>query len=102
GQPLVAEGVKPQETTFLRVGRGWVAWDASLAVLSGGSLTERPQYRLAWSLAAANGTYQIPTYSSIASIAVNPAGTHIAVSTMNSLFVLRTSDGAEVWRRHQR
>jgi hypothetical protein len=100
GPPLVADGIESQATTFLRVGQGWVAWDA---------YREGAPYRLAWSLPAGHGTHQVLNGSSITAVAVNPGGTLIAISTTTSLnighikdavVVLRASDGVEVWRRY--
>jgi hypothetical protein len=100
GPELVADGVDPQATTFLRVGPGWVAWDA---------YRENEPYRVAWSLPNGHGTHRLLKGRGITAVAVNPAGTYVAVSATASLnighvrdavYVLRTSDGAEVWRRY--
>jgi hypothetical protein len=101
GQPLVAEGVDPQATTFLRVGQGWVAWDA---------YRENGPYRVAWSLPNGRGTHQVLKGRGITAVAFNPSGTYVAISTTTALnignikdavYVLRTTDGKEVWRRYQ-
>jgi hypothetical protein len=100
GQPLVADGVDPQATTFLCVDQGWVAWDA---------YRESEPYRVAWSLPKGHGTHQVLKGRGITAVAVDPGGTYIAVSTTTSLnighikdavYVLRASDGQEVWRRY--
>ncbi len=100
GQPLVADGVDPQSTTFLRVGQGWVAWDA---------YRENKPYRVAWSMPNVHGTHEILKGRGITAVAVNPSGKYVAISTTTSLnigrikdavYVLRTSDGKEVWRRY--
>lgn len=100
GQPLVADGVDPQATTFIRIGQGWVAWDA---------YRENAPYRIAWSLANGHGAQQILKGRGITAVAVNPAGTYVAISTTtalnighikDSVSVRRTSDGREVWRRY--
>jgi hypothetical protein len=97
--PLSAEGVDPQATTFLRLGSGWVAWDA---------YRENEPYRIAWSLPNGRGTRRIAKGRGITAVAVDPGGTYVAVSTTTNLnignikdavFVLRASDGQEVWRR---
>jgi hypothetical protein len=97
--PLTAEGVDPQATTFLRLGSGWVAWDA---------YRENEPYRIAWSLPNGVGTRRIAKGRGITAVAVDPGGTYVAVSTTTTLnignikdavFVLRASDGQEVWRR---
>ncbi len=100
GQPLIAEGVDPQATTFLRVGDGWVAWDA---------YRENDPYRVAWRLANAHGIHQVPKGRGVTAVAVDPSGTYIGISTTSLLnigdtkdavYVLRASDGKEVWRRY--
>jgi hypothetical protein len=101
GRPLVAGGVYPQATTFLRVGQQyWVAWDA---------YRENEPYRVAWSLLKGHGIHRILGGRSITALTVNPGGTYVAISTTTSLsighikdaiYVLRTSDGVEVWRRY--
>jgi hypothetical protein len=100
GPPLVADGVDPQATTFLRVGGGWVAWDA---------YREHESYRVAWLLPIGRGTHPVLKGRGISAVAVNPAGTYVAISTTSLLnvgrirdtvYVLRTRDGAEVWRRY--
>jgi hypothetical protein len=101
GLALVAEGVDPQSTTFLRAGSGWVAWDAARE-------PEEP-YRVAWSLPGGRGTHRVLRGRVITAVAVDPSGAYLAISTTTSLnfghikdavYVLRTSDGKEVWRRY--
>ncbi|HXX56294.1 MAG TPA: hypothetical protein VEJ17_00710 [Candidatus Nitrosotalea sp.] len=100
-QAFVAEGVDPQSTTFLRAGSGWVAWDAARE-------PEEP-YRVAWSLPGGRGTHRVLKGRGITAVAVDPSGAYLAISTTTSLnighikdavYVLRTSDGKEVWRRY--
>jgi hypothetical protein len=100
GQPIVADGVDPQSTTFLRVGQGWVAWDA---------YRENEPYRVAWSLPNGHRTHRVLKGRGITAVAVNPSGTYLAISATTALnighikdavYVLRTSDGKEVWRRY--
>jgi len=100
GQRVIVDDVDPQFTTFLSFDKGWVAWDA---------YRDSEPYRVAWSLANRRGTHQVLKGRGITSVAVNPNGTYVAVSTTTSLnighikdavYVLRTSDGAEVWRRY--
>ena len=64
--------------------------------------------RIVWDLPAGNGRREIPKGSGIKDQAVSPDGELIAVSTStnrnignvrDSLFVLRTRDGVEVYRR---
>jgi len=101
GQPLVAEGVEPQDSTILRVGSGWVAWDAT----RDGTFES---YRIAWSVSGGRGSHKTTAGRSITAVAVNPAGTYIAVSETNStrihyfndvVYVLRASDGKKIWHR---
>jgi hypothetical protein len=101
GQPLVAEGVEPQGSTILRVGSGWVAWDAT----RDGAFEP---FRIAWSVAGGRGSQKTSAGRSITAVAVNPAGTYIAVSETNStrvhylkdvVYVLRASDGKKVWHQ---
>jgi hypothetical protein len=100
GDPVVAEGVSPQSTTFVRVGPGWVAWDA---------YRDNEPYRLAWRLPQGRGMHRVLNGRGITSVAVDPGGSYIAVSVTTALnighikdavYVLRTRDGAEVWRRY--
>jgi len=97
---IVVDGVEPQATTFLRVGQGWVAWDA---------YRENQPYRVAWSLPSGRGTHPVLKGRGITAVAVNPSGTFVAISTTTALnighvkdavYVLRASDGTEVWRRY--
>lgn len=101
GEPLVAEGVEPQDSTFVRVGSGWVAWDATRE----GAFEP---YRISWSVAGGRGSQSTTAGRSITAVAVNPAGTYVAVSETNStrihifrdaVYVLRTSDAQKVWSR---
>jgi len=101
GEPLVALGVDPQDSTFVRVGSGWVAWDAA----RDGAFEP---FRIAWSLAHGHGSQKTTAGRSITAVAVNPAGTYIAVGETNStrihyfkdlIYVLRASDGQRVWER---
>ena len=81
---------------------GWVAWD---------SYREAERYRVAWSLPVGAGRIEVPKGRAITAVAVNPAGTLIAVSVSRHLsvgavrdavFVLRSADGAELYRRYLR
>jgi outer membrane protein assembly factor BamB len=101
GPPLIAEGVEPQDSTILRVGSGWVAWDAT----RDGAFEP---FRIAWSLPEGRGSQRTTAGRSITAVAVNPTGSYIAVSETNGsrihffkdvVYVLRTSDGKKVWQR---
>jgi hypothetical protein len=100
GEPVKTAGVAAQSTTLLRVGEGWVAWDA---------YREDGRYRLAWRVAGGEGPYEVPLGRSITAVDANPSGSYIAVSTTttlnigqirDSVFVLSTGSGAEVFRRY--
>jgi hypothetical protein len=100
GPPLVATGVAAQATTFLRVGPGWVAWDA---------YREDAPYRVAWSLPSGHHTHQVLKGRGITAVAVSPNSAYVTLSTTTTLnighikdavYVLRASDGQEVWRRY--
>lgn len=104
GRPI-GEPVRPTE--FDHVGAnirllrgGWVAWDG---------YRENARYRLAWSLPAGSGRYEIPKGRRITALSVDPAGRYVALSAsgnlsigsvQDSVVVLRVADGAEVWRRY--
>lgn len=101
GDSIVVQGVDAQFTTLLRVGSGWVAWDA----------TREPgkRYRVAWSLANGRGVHEALKGRSITAVKVDPDGTFVAISESNAIrdnslqdavYVLRASDGKEVWHRN--
>lgn len=93
------EGVEALSMTFRRLGSGWVAWDG---------YRERGAYGLAWALPAGRGLHRVPEGRGITDVAVQPSGRFIALSVTTSLsigsvadsvYVLRSSDGAQVFRR---
>jgi hypothetical protein len=93
-------GVAAQSTTLLRVDEGWVAWDA---------YREEGRYRLHWRTAKGTGGHEVPLGRSITAADTDPSGSYVAISTTtalnighirDSVFVLRTSDGVEVFRRY--
>jgi hypothetical protein len=101
GDSIVVQGVDAQFTTLLRVGSGWVAWDAAR------ELGER--YRVAWSLANGRGEHKAFWGRSITAVAADPDDAYVAISETTALrdynvqdavYVLRTSDGKEVWHRN--
>ena len=101
GDSTVIQGVDAQFTTLLRVGSGWVAWDAAR------ELGER--YRVAWSLAYGRGAHKAFWGRSITAVKVDPDGAYVAISETTALrdynvkdavYVLRTRDGKEVWHRN--
>ena len=101
GDSIVAQGVDAQFTTILRVGSGWVAWDAARESVE--------RYRIAWSLANGRGKHEALLGRSITAVKVDPDGEYIAISETtamrdynveDSVYVLRASDGKEVWHRN--
>jgi hypothetical protein len=91
--------VDVQPSTFRRFGDGWVGWDA---------YRDEGPYQVAWSLPAGKGNHHVLKGRSINSVAVSPAGDLIAISVgtalnigniQDAVYVLRTSDGREVFRR---
>jgi hypothetical protein len=101
GDSIVAQGVDAQFTTLLRVGSGWVAWDA----------TREPgeRYRVAWSLAKGRGAHEALKGRGFTAVKVDPDGAYVAISETNAIldnsaqdavYVLRASDGKELWHRN--
>ncbi len=71
-------------------------------------MDREPAIRILWDLPQGAGRHEVPLGSSINDLAVSPDGALIVVSTStglnigsvrDSLFALRTRDGAEVTRR---
>lgn len=94
------EGIHAQNTTYIRVGDGWVAWDA---------YREDGPYQIGWSLGGRAGRRRTNAGRSVTSAAVDPTGSYIAISETTTLsignardvvYVLRTEDGADVFRRY--
>lgn len=101
GDSIVAQGVDPQFTTMLRVGSGWVAWDATRDSF------ERD--RIAWSLASGRGAHKASLGRSITAVTVDPDGKYVAISESNAMrgnyfrdavYALRARDGKEIWHRN--
>ena len=97
--PIDTGGIKHVGRNFVRIGDGWVAWEI---------YREKGRVRFVWDLPLGAGRREVPKGSGITDLAVSPDGALIAVSTStnlnignvrDSLFVLRTRDGAEVYRR---
>lgn len=97
--PITPPGTHNAGRGFRRLKDGWVAWD---------DYREDGRSRVVWSRPAGTGTHEVPLGRGITSLAVDPSGRLIAVSVTRSvsvgqiddaLFVLRTSDGSEVYRR---
>jgi hypothetical protein len=94
------QDIQAQNTTYIRAGDGWVAWDA---------YKESGPYHIAWSVAGGSGRHRTNAGRSVTSAAVDPTGSYIAISETPTLsignagdvvYVLRTSDGAVVFRRY--
>lgn len=86
--------------SFRRVGDGWVAW--------GNDYVGNTAATVGWSLPGGEGTHRVPKGRGIDSAAIDPSGRFIAVAVSrsvslgdvkDSVYVLRTSDGSEVFRR---
>lgn len=85
---------------FKRVDGGWVAWDR---------YRDSGAYRVVWRLIGGAGEVVIPRGRGIESLSVSPDGRLIALSVVSTLnigstksavFVVRTADGVEVYRRY--
>lgn len=87
--PFEPEPVEPQTTTYLRVGEGWVAWDA---------YRETGAYQLAWSLPNGSGLHRLNKGRSPTSVAVDPAGAFIALSETTTLNIGDAPDLVSVIR----
>ncbi len=100
--PIDTGEIKHVGRNFVRIGDGWVAWE---------TYRDKGRVRLVWDLPQGSGRREVPKGSGITDLAVSPDGELIAVSTStnlnigdvrDSLFVLRTRDGAEVYRHYFR
>ena len=94
------EDIHAQSSTYIRVGDGWVAWDA---------YREDGPYQIGWSLGGRSGRHRTNAGRSVTSAAVDPTGSYIAISETTTLsignardvvYVLRTKDSADVFRRY--
>ena len=99
--PIRPEGFESSSRNIRILDGGWVVWDG---------YRDAGRYRIAWSLPAGEGLHEIPKGRLITSLSVDPGGRYIAVSTSrnlsignvpDTLFVLRASDGTDIYRRHQ-
>ena len=100
--PIDTGEIKHVGQYFMRLDGGWVAWEI---------YRDKGRVRFVWDLPSGAGRREVPKGSGITDLAVSPDGALIAVSTStnlniggvrDSLFVLRTRDGAEVYRRFLR
>ena len=92
--------IRAQSSTYIRVGEGWVAWDA---------YKENGSYQIGWLLGGRSGRHRTNRGRAVTSAAVDPTGSYIAISETTTLsigkardvvYVLRTDDGADVFRRY--
>jgi hypothetical protein len=99
-EPVKPAGFEHIGTSFRLLSGGWVAWDG---------YRENARYRVAWSLPAGGGMFEIPKGRGVTAVSVDSAGRHIAVSVSGNLSigsmedsvrVIRVADGTEVWRRY--
>jgi len=97
--PLTVPDVAVQPQTFRYLDGQWLAWDAYV---------EGRAKRLSWSTRGGAGSRTVPLGRGITAAALSPSGRFVAVSTTTELnigsipdtvLVLRTSDGAEVFRK---
>ncbi len=102
GDPIDAGEIEHVSRYFARLEGGWVAWEI---------YRDKGRVRFVWDLPSGAGRREVPKGSGITDLAVSPDGELIAVSTStnlnigdvrDSLFVLRTRDGAEVYRHYFR
>lgn len=91
--------IAAQDGTFRYVDGRWLAWDAYV---------EDGRYRLAWVTPAGAARREVPRGRAITAGALDPRGRYVAISTTTALnigqirdtvLVLRTTDGSEVFRR---
>ena len=98
--PLQPNGTYSPAKNLRRIPNGWVAWDAYR--------DDDERARIVWSLNGAVRVREVPKGRGISSVAVHPDGRFIAVSTGpvvnlgdigDSVFILNTADGRDVFRR---
>jgi hypothetical protein len=91
--------VEAQPSAFRKFGDGWIAWDA---------YRDEGRYQVSWSVPTGQGSHHVLKGRLINSVAISPAGDLIAISVASALnigniqdaiYVLRTRDGNEVFRR---
>jgi hypothetical protein len=101
-EPVRPDGTQGFSHDIRRVEGGWVAWDSYR--------DDRERARIVWSLPDGAGVHEVPKGRSITSVAVDPTGHLIAVSTTrgvgvgkidDAVFVFRASDGVETYRRRR-
>ncbi len=103
GPPLVPEPdtrLSDGLDRLVLLGGGWVGWSL---------YEEERRYAVAWALRAGSGRHELRRGRGITSVAVDPEGAYVAVSATtalnigairDSVVLLRTSDGVEVFRRY--
>lgn len=97
--PVSSPGFYIRRNNWRRVGDGWVAWE---------SYRDSGRHRVFWSLPGGKGRHEIPKGRNIKDVSVSPSGHLIAISVgtalnigdiEDSVYVLRTADGTEIFRR---
>lgn len=92
--------VEPYGHHLRPLSNGWIAWD---------TYRENGRYVITWSIAGRTGTRTLPKGLAFNSVAFDDRGEHIAISASSGLrigdqrdevWLLRTSDGAELFRRY--
>jgi hypothetical protein len=92
--------IRADSSTYKRIGDGWMAWDA---------YEEDGPYQIRWSLDRGSGRHQTNAGRGVTFAAVDPTGSYIAISettrfssgnAKDVVYVLRTEDGATVFRRY--
>lgn len=98
--PVRIDGIESVDRNVRRLAGGWVAWEA---------YREQGRYRIVWSLPGGGGFRDVPKGRHINSVSTTVSGDLIAVSVTGSVsigniesavFVFRSSDSDEVFRRY--
>lgn len=95
------------DAEFHRLDDGWVAWDPG--DWHHDEVRSIRRARVKWDLPGGSGLHEVPAGRRIAALSVDPGGSFIALSvagsywgsgTRGAVYVLRTADGGEVYRRY--
>lgn len=108
--PVSSPGFHISRNNWRKAGNGWIAWE---------SYRDRGRHRVIWSLPGGTRVHEIPIHEipiheipkgrNIKDVSVSPSGDLIAISVgsalnigdiKNAVYVLRTADGAEIFRRY--
>ncbi len=100
--PHSVPGVALRRNGIRRIGDGWIAWDSH----AGTGVEED----IVWSLLSGSGSHTVLKGRQIRSVAISPGGRFVGISVnpkherlpdaQPSIYVLRTRDRAEVFRRY--